>query len=120
DVVLLAEPAGTEAEGCLSDCRGRDALDMACLPREHGLDHGRLRKRVERWIAALRPNPLLVERERASVCDRGLRCRTAFARVHAEIGECKEVRRRAEDELDEIRRPLSLQGCHCLADLEGV
>ena len=120
DLVVLRATTAAELEARDADRERREARDDA-RPRRHDLaNDGRPRQRVEVGISALGANPALVHLASRPVGQRLLRSSATFDGVDAEIGQRQKPRARIEDELREVRRPLSHDRVDRLPDLERV
>ena len=84
------------------------------------LDDRRLRQRGRIGIAALRPDPTLIDGERRAVADGRLGAPPPLVLVDPEVGEREQPRARVEDELREVRRTLAADRVARLGDLERV
>ena len=120
DRVLLRPPPGAEMQCRHADRDRAEPNDRAVPWRAHLLDDRRLRERGRIGIAALRPDPALVDGERGAVGDGRLGSPSPLVLVDPEIGEREQSCARVEDELREVRRPLAADGVARLGDLERV
>ena len=120
DRVRLRAPARAELERGNADRERADAGHDAGRRGRNRAAHGRVRQRPRVGIAALRPDPPLVDREGGSVADGRLGAAPSLVDVDPEVGVRKQSRAGVEDELREVGRALTADGVERLADLERV
>ena len=120
DLVLLRPPSGAEVERGHPDSDRAQSRDRARTGSVHRQDERCLRQRGRVGVAALSPDPALVDVQRRAVRDRGLGGPPPFLDVEAEVGERQQPGARIENELREVRWPFAAHRVARLGDLQGV
>src|SRR5206468_1082221 len=105
-VSLLAAP-GAEPQRCQSNLHRAELSHVAASGRSELTNDAGSWKHVFVRVPALGPDPAPIRRQGAAVDDRALDAPASGLGVDAEIGQREQLRRRLDDELDEVGRPFT-------------